>query len=191
MVRDRRTEILEIAGELFASRGVGATTVREIGERAGVFSGSLYHYFASKNAIVEEILSAYMRDIQARFAAVAAASASPHDTVRGLIAETLAVIDDHPQPTAIYQQDRQYLRKHDLLGAVDIPSRDVRAFWLDAINEGIADGTFRDDVPAEIFYRTVRDALWASRHWPDRERYTRDEFTDQMVTLFLTGFLAR
>lgn len=190
MSRDRRTEILEIAGELFASRGVGATTVREIGEQAGVFSGSLYHYFPSKNAIVSEILTAYMADIQQRFGAIAAGSTTPQDTVRGLIAETLAVIDDHPQPTAIYQQDRQYLRKHGLLEAVDAPSREVRGLWLDAINQGISDGTFRDDIPAEIFYRTVRDALWASRHWPDRTRFSREEFTDQMVTLFLTGFLA-
>lgn len=189
MARDRRAEILEIAAELFATRGIGATTVREIGDRAGVFSGSLYHYFPSKNAIVAELLATYMADIQARFAAVAASAAGPRETVRGLIAETLAVIDDHPHPTAIYQQDRQYLRKHDLLEAVDGPSREVRRHWLEAIDAGIADGTFRDDVPAEVFYRAVRDALWASRHWPDRARWTREQFTEQVERLFLHGFV--
>ncbi|MFS3129294.1 TetR/AcrR family transcriptional regulator [Nocardioides sp. Bht2] len=189
MTQDRRTEILEHAADLFAERGVGATTVREIGERAGVLSGSLYHYFGSKDAIVAELLEAYMSDIQQRFAAAVAAATTPRETIDGLIAETLAVIDDHPRPTAIYQQDRRYLREHGLLEQVDAPSREMRSLWLDAIEAGVADGTFRDDVPAETFYRTVRDALWASRHWPNRGAYSRAEFTAQMSQIFLGGYL--
>lgn len=189
MTQDRRTEILEHAADLFADRGVGATTVREIGERAGVLSGSLYHYFGSKNAIVAELLDAYMSDIQKRFGAAVADARSPREAIDNLIAETLAVIEDHPRPTAIYQQDRRYLREHGLLDAIDSASREMRTHWLDAIAAGVADGTFRDDVPAETFYRTVRDALWASRHWPNRDDYTRAEFTAQMSQIFLGGYL--
>jgi AcrR family transcriptional regulator len=50
--RDRRAVILARSAELFATRGVAATTVRDIGEAAGLLSGSLYHYFPSKDAIV-------------------------------------------------------------------------------------------------------------------------------------------
>lgn len=190
MIRDRRTEIREVACDLFAERGVDATTVREIGERAGVLSGSLYHYFRSKDAIVTEILDSYMSDIERRFVAAAHTSGTPREIIDALITETLAVIEDHPRPTAIYQQDRRYLKERGLLNSIDSSSREMRTLWLDAIRAGVADGTFRDDIPAETFYRTVRDALWASRHWPNREDYTREEFTAQMSGLFLTGFLA-
>ncbi len=190
MARDTRSEILEVAADLFASRGVGATTVREIGDRAGVHSGSLYHWFRSKDAIVAELMADYMADIQRRFAAASAEAATPRETVERLIAATLAIIEEHPQPTAIYQQDRQYLRAHGLLDAVDDASREMRNYWITAIEAGVSEGTFRDDVPVETFYRTVRDALWASRHWPVREQHSRTEFTEQMVRLFLQGFLA-
>ncbi|MDN5896348.1 MAG: hypothetical protein L0H93_20300, partial [Nocardioides sp.] len=93
-----------------------------------------------------------------------------------------------PNPTAIYQQDRRYLREHGLLESVDQASREVRSYWMDAIEAGVAGGTFRDDIPAETFYRAVRDALWASRHWPNRHSHTREEFGDHMIALFLTGF---
>lgn len=185
----RREQIMDFAAELFAEKGVGGTTVREIGERAGVFSGSLYHYFPSKDALVQEILSRYMADIERRFGRVVEEARTPWDTVRGLIHETLEVIETHPHPTAIYQQNRQYLREHGLLEAVDTASREMRSHWLRALSAGVADGTFRSDVPTDIFYRAVRDSLWASMHWPSRAEYTTEAFTDLLTTLFFDGFV--
>lgn len=187
---DRRSAIMAVAAGLFATKGVGATTVRDIGERAGVLSGSLYHYFRSKDAIVAELMAGFMDDIQRRFAEVAATAGSPLDVVRGLIHETLAVIRDHPEATAIYQQDRQYLRDHGLLEPIDSASLKVRGFWLDAVSAGIEDGTFRADVPAEMFYRAVRDTLWATTHWPSRGRQPDEELERQLTALFLDGFRA-
>ncbi|MEU3270232.1 TetR/AcrR family transcriptional regulator [Saccharomonospora sp. NPDC006951] len=185
---DRRERILAVSATLFATKGIAATTVREIGETAGVFSGSLYHYFPAKNAIVAEILRRYLDDIHTRFAAVAARTHTPEATVRGLITETLTVIDAHPNPTAIYQNDRTYLRDNGLLEPIDRSSRSVREYWLTAIREGVADGSLRADVPAEIFYRSVRDSLWATMHWPIRAEYSREEFAELLITLFFSGF---
>jgi AcrR family transcriptional regulator len=178
---------MALAAGLFATKGIAATTVRDIGEAAGVFSGSLYHYFPSKDAIVSEILGRYMDDIHHRFAGVAERSPSPEATVRGLVRETLEIIDEHPHPTAMYQNDRQYLRDHGLLEPVDSASRAVRNFWMVALRAGVADGSFRDDIPPELFYRSVRDTLWATTHWPNRGRYSTAEFADLLAGLFFDG----
>ncbi|ASR36281.1 TetR family transcriptional regulator [Prauserella marina] len=188
---DRREQIVTVSATLFATKGIAATTVREIGETAGVFSGSLYHYFPAKNAIVAEILRRYLDDIHTRFAAVTARTHTPEATVRGLITETLTVIELHPNPTAIYQNDRTYLRDNGLLEPVDRSSRSVREYWLAAIREGVADGSLRADVPAEIFYRSVRDSLWATMHWPIRAEHSKEEFAELLITLFFNGFAAR
>lgn len=103
---DRREKILESSAELFARKGVATTTVREIGDAAGVFSGSLYHYFKSKNAIVAELMRGFITDIQLRFDQVEKTANDPEEVLRGLIRETLVVIELHPHPTAIYQNDR-------------------------------------------------------------------------------------
>lgn len=185
---DRREQILESSAELFARKGVATTTVREIGDAAGVFSGSLYHYFKSKNAIVAELMRGFITDIQLRFDQVEKTANDPEEVLRGLIRETLVVIELHPHPTAIYQNDRAYLRDNDLLQSVDGPSRQVREHWMKAIAEGVDQGIFHKDVAPEIFYRSVRDTLWSTTHWPDRQKYTTDEFADLMITLFLSGF---
>ncbi len=55
----RREVILTESARLFSDRGIAATTIREIGEAVGLNSGTLYHYFKSKDAIVSEIWSAF------------------------------------------------------------------------------------------------------------------------------------
>jgi AcrR family transcriptional regulator len=62
---DRHDQILAAAAELFARKGVAATTVREIADQVGILSGSLYHHFDSKEAMVDEILSPYLKDLGA------------------------------------------------------------------------------------------------------------------------------
>lgn len=54
-----RQRILEAARELFWVNGYEATSVAEILEKAGVNSGSLYHYFESKEALLLAVLDTY------------------------------------------------------------------------------------------------------------------------------------
>ena len=61
-VEGSRGVILREALMLFAERGYGATTVRDIGERAGMLSGSLYSHFASKEAILAELVQMGMAE---------------------------------------------------------------------------------------------------------------------------------
>lgn len=49
-------EILATASAIFAERGVAATTMAEIAAAVGLQVSSLYYYFASKTAILEELV---------------------------------------------------------------------------------------------------------------------------------------
>jgi AcrR family transcriptional regulator len=57
-VGDRRRQILEIAARLFARKGYRGTSMRDIGEEAGVLGGSLYHHIKSKDALFVELHNA-------------------------------------------------------------------------------------------------------------------------------------
>ncbi|HYF93250.1 MAG TPA: TetR/AcrR family transcriptional regulator [Symbiobacteriaceae bacterium] len=56
--------ILAAALELFAERGFHATNVPLIAERAGVSVGTLYHYFASKEAIANELYRRVRKEME-------------------------------------------------------------------------------------------------------------------------------
>jgi AcrR family transcriptional regulator len=52
---DRRQELLDAAVRVFARRGFSAARVGDIAEEAGVAHGLLYHYFRSKDEVLETI----------------------------------------------------------------------------------------------------------------------------------------
>lgn len=57
---DTRDRILEAAMRLFYEQGYNATGVATILREAGVNSGSLYHFFESKEALLKQVLEAYL-----------------------------------------------------------------------------------------------------------------------------------
>lgn len=56
-----RSQILDSALKLFAHRGYGATSVRDIAEEAGVSKGNVYHHFPDKEAIFRALLDQYFQ----------------------------------------------------------------------------------------------------------------------------------
>jgi TetR/AcrR family transcriptional regulator, fatty acid metabolism regulator protein len=52
---DRRRELLDAAAVVFARKGFHASRVGDIAEEAGVAHGLLYHYFRSKEEVLETI----------------------------------------------------------------------------------------------------------------------------------------
>lgn len=53
---DRPQEILDAALELFVEQGFSATTVSQIGRKAGVTPGTLYVYYKNKEAILQKVV---------------------------------------------------------------------------------------------------------------------------------------
>ena len=58
-IRDTRNRIVEAAMELFWAKGYGSTSIADILERAGVNSGSLYHFFPGKQDLLVAVLETY------------------------------------------------------------------------------------------------------------------------------------
>ncbi len=52
---ERRSELLRAAVRVFAAKGFGAARVGDIAAEAGVAHGLLYHYFRSKDDVLDEI----------------------------------------------------------------------------------------------------------------------------------------
>lgn len=53
----RHIEVLEAALALIAERGIAGASLRELARRLGLSQPSLYHYFASKDELIEQIVT--------------------------------------------------------------------------------------------------------------------------------------
>ncbi len=189
---DRRTAILETAAQLFAQQGINGTTVRDIADRVGMLSGSLYHHFPSKDAMVEAILNEYVDAILARYRAVAAEVADPRERLDRLIHVSIETAFAHPYATEIYQANAPQLAETGS-AALREGARSIQQTWLSTIKDGVAAGELRADVEPNVFYRMLRDALWLSVRWyrPRRAGYSVQKLADDCTAIFLEGFTLR
>jgi AcrR family transcriptional regulator len=159
---ERRASILDSAARLFAEKGYAATTVREIADSVGVLSGSLYHHFPSKAAIVDEVVDSYLRELLEGYRTVLERSRPPRETVRELVAASARAITLHPHATDIYRRERRRLHQRAGAQRLDQAADGVKQIWLTVLEQGRADGSFRADIPAWVAYRLIRDALFHS-----------------------------
>ena len=60
---DTRRALVDAASELFAERGVQATTMDDIAEAAGMSRTSVFNYFGHKEMILCEIGARYVSEI--------------------------------------------------------------------------------------------------------------------------------
>ena len=67
---ERRRLLLDAAVRVFARRGFHAARVGEIAEEAGVAHGLLYHYFSSKDEVLDTIFRQTWSDLLAAVQAV-------------------------------------------------------------------------------------------------------------------------
>ncbi|PTR24924.1 TetR family transcriptional regulator [Rhodococcus sp. OK519] len=185
----RRREILDAAAELFARKGVAATTIREIADRVGVVSGALYHHFPSKLAIVDELVIDYLEELQRRYRAIDSRDLDPRSRLQAIVDTSLAVAHERPHATAVYQDELPHLRKRSPGTRASELADEVQQAWIDTIEDGKRRGAFRNDLPADVFHRFIRDCVWLSTRWHTADdAYTTHRLAADCVTIFLDGF---
>ena len=80
-----RQRILDAAALLFRERGFHATTTRAISEIVGILSGSLFHYFRSKEQMLFEVMHEAATQLCDKAETAVATGGTARDKLRALI----------------------------------------------------------------------------------------------------------
>ncbi|MFC7449074.1 TetR/AcrR family transcriptional regulator [Rhodococcus daqingensis] len=190
--QERKRQILDCAAEVFAAKGVASTTVRQIADAVGVYSGTLYHYFPAKEAIVFEVIREYLLDLLVRFRAAVADDQDPISRLEVLVHTAIESAEAHPHATRIWQNELDYMQEQMREANLGPVAVELEAFWTDTISAGIATGAFRDDMDPHLFHMLLRNAVWMTSHWyhPSAER-PAETMAREVVAVFVDGFRAR
>ena len=161
----RRDELLELAAAMFAERGLRATTVRDIADRAGILSGSLYHHFKSKEEMVDEVLRSFLDWLFDRYQHVIDTEPNPPARLKGLFMASFDAIEHHHAEVVIYQDEAKRLSGQPRFAYIEELNRRQRKMWVDLLNQGIEQGYFAPDINVDLVYRFIRDTTWVSVRW--------------------------
>jgi AcrR family transcriptional regulator len=85
---DTRQRILDAAADLFIEQGFAGTSVRDISERLGMTKGSLYYHFASKEDVLNALVTPLIEDLD-EFIADAGAAERPDAALVGRLVDML------------------------------------------------------------------------------------------------------
>lgn len=188
----RRDELLAIAAELFATKGFRNTTVRDIADAAGILSGSLYHHFDSKEAMVDEILSTFQGQLLERWETIQRSDMEPRQKVEAVLRSSFAAIDEYHNEVAIFQNDATYLATLDGFDYLEEHRSRLRGVWLSLVTEGIDAGVLEPDLDPELTYRFVRDTVWLAVRWyKPGGKLKHTAIADHYVQMLFNGIARR
>jgi len=184
----RREELLSIAASLFAERGFKNTTVRDIADAAGILSGSLYHHFDSKEAIVDELLDTFQTELWKQYDAIEASDLSPRGRLEAVVRASFDAIDHHHSEVAIFQNDAAYLVTFERFAYLGERNTKFRTLWTGLLEAGVASGELRADLDVELVYRFLRDTVWVAVRWyRPGGTLAPSDVADQYLTILLEG----
>lgn len=83
---DRRKALLDAAARLFADRGYGGVSMRDLGAAVDVSGPAIYRHFASKQDVLVELLVGISESLLANGRRQAEEAAGPDDALRRLVA---------------------------------------------------------------------------------------------------------
>ena len=144
---ERRKEILDVAEELFVTKGYDKTSTNDILDRIGIARGTLYYHFRSKEDILNAMIERINSSLIARAQTIASDTSIPVIdrfvmTIAGLKVDSeigQEIIDQvHKPQNALMHQKMQ---KNLLEGILPILVR--------LVDEGKRQGIFHMEYPAE------------------------------------------
>jgi TetR/AcrR family transcriptional regulator, fatty acid metabolism regulator protein len=188
-VEDKRQQLLGAAVRVFARKGFHASRVGDIAEEAGVAHGLLYHYFKSKDQVLEAVFHENWSILIARIESVEETDEPAADQIRHIAAIVLRTWLHLPDVVRVVIQE--FGRSPELgerIGELTLPIDALKR----VIARGIERGEFRKDVDpafaATVVYGSIDELLtaWVLGRLPsDEEAVARAEQT--LVEVILLG----
>ncbi|MDF2521941.1 MAG: TetR family transcriptional regulator, partial [Clostridia bacterium] len=146
--KERRKEIMEMSAKLFLSKGYDETSVNQIVEQLGVAKGTFYHYFKSKEDILEAVLEDYLGKYAENMkSALDNSGANAYEKLM-LVLNGILSNNQGPEHLTKHIEDNKNARLHQVLD-----EKFTAMFYpiiVGVLKQGVKEGIFSISYPEEI-----------------------------------------
>ena len=167
---DRRQQILDAAVRVFARQGYEASRVGDVAKEAGVAYGLVYHYFDSKEAVLEAVFREAWGRLLAAVAVAEQAGESAPDQLTLVVKIVLRAWRDEPDVVRLLV--REITRNPHIQDELDEIGQAFASLER-IIRRGQDEGSFRAEVDARLaawmLYGALEEVLtgWVLGQLPD------------------------
>ncbi len=176
----KKNEIARTAIKLILKNGVVSTSMRDLAQEVGLTAGSLYHYFHSKDEIIDLVVDHGIRSVdELRTFRKTLGDAKPAEVVKQCATLWLRRADASQDYIIILTRESLAIRRPKLEGVMQAV-RDFVSFFEGIVREGIEAGEFDPAVnPTLVAFNVwALQEEWALRRWLLRDRFTIDQYAE-------------
>lgn len=175
----RKRQILEIAAQLFARKGYRGTSIRDIGEQAGMLGGSLYHHIKSKDALFVELHNGALNKAAERIEAAVANFSDPWGKLEAACIALLEIQVDADSLTFPLMNDFREVPTKVREQLIERRDRfeDMFRHLVDAL-------PLTEDIDRSIYRNLLLSQLNTVAHWYRPGRLTVEELGQQIVRIY-------
>ena len=150
---ERKSEILDVADELFGKKGFDGTSTNDILQKVGIARGTLYHHFKSKEEIMDALMERYSERLLGAAQEVAADKTIP------LVDRIIRVVMSMNLNSGSSEEIMEHIHKpqnalmHQKIQKIIING--LTPILTEIICEGIEQGVFSTPYPYECMEMVV------------------------------------
>ncbi|WP_027408330.1 TetR/AcrR family transcriptional regulator [Anoxybacteroides tepidamans] len=183
-----KEKIIDISMTLFEQKGFSDTSIQDIVDALGVTKGTFYYYFKSKEELLMDIHLRYIEGLLEKQKEIAEdRSKTAKEKLFDIVYMLIHNIEKQGRQARIFFREMRHLSEEHLHNIKE--KRDQFRYGVQAlIEQGMAEGEFREDLIPKIATLTILGAANWSYQWfkPDGD-YSDAEVARQMVRILLSG----
>jgi AcrR family transcriptional regulator len=185
----RRAEVRATAARLFREHGYSSATMDQLADEVGLNKGTLYHYYASKSAILYELMSDHV-DATIALLDQVPETGRPAERLRELVRlQVIHVAGAHDELVVFFQEINWIGKNLPAEQAADLRRRinKYRDFMLGLLEEGIAAGELRAVDVGMIQDSIVAILAYVPNWFRPRAGRTKAQLVDEIADFVMLG----
>lgn len=191
----KRAELVEIAGRQFKANGFKATTLAEIGHKAGLDRATVYYYFGSKEELFRECVRLGVDANIAECERIFADTDRPaRERLRAVIQQLMTAYDFYYPHMYVYIQEemsRITSEKSTWAQRIVSQTRTFERIVLGLVNELVQSGELRRDIPVSVAANAIFGMLnWTHRWYQPGGVHSAELVSSSFADIFFDGMKA-
>ena len=193
--RARRQELVRVAATVFKEKGYEAATLNDIASRFGADRASLYYYVGSKQELFQEAVRGVLDANVAEAERILRLEGDARHKLELLVRQLISSYEENYPYIYVYiQEDMRKVasEKTPWAGQMTRQTRRLESITVQLVNQGIAEGAFRDDIRVDLATNALFGMLnWTHRWFKPGRQLSAGEMTEAFCAIFFDGMLKR
>jgi AcrR family transcriptional regulator len=185
--KSRRGDILRCFTEMVAERGYDEVSIRDVAEALGISKGTILHHFRSKESLLEELHSEYMRRRLAEANDLLAGSEDPVEQLQLIVYQLMLSQQDDRAATVAFAREIVRFAEEDVMAEVRAMRTEYSELVIDVIRRGVERKAFVGVDPALAALQLFGMCNWSWTWFEPAGEYSARQIADEFCRTLIGG----